>query len=425
MPAVNGASHTRVLVTIPARNEAESLPSVLADVASLLPEANVLVIDDGSTDDTSTIAREAGAEVLRFRRNRGLRQAIAAGYAHADERGYDFCVRIDADGQHPAGEARRLLEPVMSGQCDLAIGSRYTGTRWADANRYRSPVARRVGTAVIRKLMLLALGRAVTDPLSGMWAANRPAMRLLAAPYAGDAPELESLVRAERAGLRVREVPVEMRPRRVGISRLRVGGVLVSVAHVITERTRVRRGRPHGHLDSAIVVLGSGVSDNGSYRLSSRCLDCLELAADLAAFRRPRLVVFSGWGRAAGMTEAEQMLERWAGRRDVEFAIEPTARITAENMSRSLPILVDRGIADVTIVCGAIHQGRVRTIFRTYRRFGIRVSYHTVPERPHPRTVAHEAIAWALVPRHRRRASAELSRLALASSAVPEASDTA
>jgi Glycosyl transferase family 2/DUF218 domain len=384
----------------------------------MLPRADVLVIDDGSTDATSTIAREAGAHVVQFRRHRGLRQAIAAGYAYADEHGYDACVRLDADGQHPAAEARRLLDPVVSGQYDLAIGSRYSGARRADADRYRSPVARRVGTAVIRRVMLLVLGRAVTDPLSGMWAANRSAMRLLAAPYAGDAPELESLVRAHRAGLRVREVPVEMRPRRDGASRLPVAGVLLSLAHVIAERARMRRGRPGEHTDGAIVVLGSGVSENGSYRLSTRCLDCLELAADLAAVRRPRLVVFSGWGRVAGMTEAAQMLERWGGRRDIELAIEPTARITAENMSRSLPILVERGIAEVTVVCGAIHQGRVRTIFGAYRRYGIRVSFCTVPEKPHPRTVARETIAWALVPRHRRRASAELSRLAPRSSAA-------
>ncbi len=113
------------LVFIPAWNEEHSLPEVLQELRREIPKADVLVVDDGSTDRTAHVAGESGAEVLSFAENRGLRAAIAAGYGYGAEKGYAFCGRVDADGQHPVGEVRTLLELVRSGKCDVAVGSRY------------------------------------------------------------------------------------------------------------------------------------------------------------------------------------------------------------------------------------------------------------------------------------------------------------
>src|SRR5204863_8251438 len=113
------------IVFIPAWNEEASLPSVLTELTGELPDVDVLVVDDGATDDTAAVARAAGAEVLSFAENRGLREAIAAGWACAHERGYWFCGRVDADGQHPAHELKRLLDRVREGECDVAVGSRF------------------------------------------------------------------------------------------------------------------------------------------------------------------------------------------------------------------------------------------------------------------------------------------------------------
>ena len=113
------------LVFIPAWNEESSLPDVLAETRRDLPGVDVLVIDDGSEDATSTVAREGGARVVAFPENRGLRSGIAEGYRQADEGGYEFCGRLDADGQHPAAELARMLELVRAGECDVAIGSRF------------------------------------------------------------------------------------------------------------------------------------------------------------------------------------------------------------------------------------------------------------------------------------------------------------
>src|SRR3954465_7484087 len=112
-------------VFIPAWNEEQNLPAVLAELAATLPDADVLVIDDGSTDGTAEVALTAGAIVVSFGENRGLRAGIAAGYREAGERGYALCGRVDGDGQHPAAELVRLLDLVRSDVCDVAVGSRF------------------------------------------------------------------------------------------------------------------------------------------------------------------------------------------------------------------------------------------------------------------------------------------------------------
>jgi glycosyltransferase involved in cell wall biosynthesis len=221
------------LVFIPAWNEEENLPAVLAELHEALPEADVLVIDDGSTDRTADVAREGGAIVVSFGANRGLRAGIAAGYREAQERGYAFCGRVDADGQHPAVELRRLLELVRSGWCDVAVGSRFVAGDGYPAYRYAPSPARRFGTALLRRAMRVRLGRPFGDATSGLVAANARALPIMAEPYASGAPEVEALLRLHEAGLRVEEVPVDMRERASGESKLRGGKAVRLVVTVI------------------------------------------------------------------------------------------------------------------------------------------------------------------------------------------------
>jgi glycosyltransferase involved in cell wall biosynthesis len=210
----------RTLVFVPAWNEERNLRPVLAELRRELPDADVLVVDDGSTDATADVARRGGADVLSFEENRGLRAAIAAGYGAAAERGYAYCGRVDADGQHPVRELRRLLERVREDECDVAVGSRFVGGDGYAEYRYRPSADRALGIAVLRRLMELRLDRPFGDATSGMYAVNAKAAKLLAEPYVSDAPEVEGLIRLEEAGLRVREVPVDMRERQGGASKL-------------------------------------------------------------------------------------------------------------------------------------------------------------------------------------------------------------
>jgi glycosyltransferase involved in cell wall biosynthesis len=221
------------LVFIPAWNEEENLPAVLEGLHERLPDVDVLVVDDGSTDNTAEVAREHGAEVLSLGTNQGLRFGIAAGYRWAFEHGYSFCGRVDADGQHPAVELARLLERVRSGECDVAIGSRFVSDDTYAPYRYRPSPARRLGTGLLRRSVAVVLRRPFGDATSGLYAANAQALPLLAEPYTSGAPEVEALIRLVDAGLRVDEVPVNMAPRAGGESKLR-GGKAVKLVLTVT-----------------------------------------------------------------------------------------------------------------------------------------------------------------------------------------------
>src|SRR6186997_1099459 len=216
------------VVFIPAWNEEQNLGAVIKDLRKELPEADVLVVDDGSTDSTVEVAHANGAEVLSLGGNRGLPIGIAAGYRWAFEHGYEYCGRVDADGQHPAAELARLLARVYTGECDVAVGSRFVSGEGYEPYRYLPSPTRRVGTALLRRAMGLVLRRPFADATSGLYAVNAKALPLLAEEFTTEAPEVEALIRIVDAGLRLEEVPVDMAARASGESKLR-GGKAVKV----------------------------------------------------------------------------------------------------------------------------------------------------------------------------------------------------
>ena len=208
----------RTLVFIPAWNEEGSVPAVIAGVGEALPEADVLVIDDGSTDATASRAREAGALVASLPFNQGLGAALQTGYLYALQEGYECCAHLDADGQHPPAEVARLLQEIYADRADLVIGSRYRDPDRAKTDDYKPTFSRRIGTGVFRFFLTLATRQRFTDTTSGMRAANRRVMALFSERYSPDFAEIESLQRAVREGLAVEELPVRMLPRADGRS---------------------------------------------------------------------------------------------------------------------------------------------------------------------------------------------------------------
>jgi hypothetical protein len=234
------------LVFIPAWNEEENLPAVFDELRRELPDADVLVVDDGSTDGTAEVARAHGAAVVSFETNRGLPAGIGAGYAYAAEHGYRWCGRVDADGQHPVTELRRLLELVRRDVCDVAVGSRFASGEGFAPYRYKPSGPRRLGTAVLRRAMAVSLRRPFLDATSGMYAVNAIALTILAQPYTTEAPEVEALLRLSRAGLRVDEVPVDMRERASGESKLQGKKAILVVLTIVATLVgflRLRRSR--------------------------------------------------------------------------------------------------------------------------------------------------------------------------------------
>jgi glycosyltransferase involved in cell wall biosynthesis len=237
------------LVFIPAWNEAENLPAVLQELRREIPDADILVVDDGSTDRTAEVAREHAAKVLSFEENRGLRAAIAAGYGYAAENGYAYCGRVDADGQHPVVELAKLLELVRKGKCDVAVGSRFAtpGGNGFSRERYDTGAVRRLGTGLLRRSIGVVLDRPFHDATSGMYAVNARAMPVLARPYSSGAPEVEAVLRLHEEGLRVDEVPVDMRERASGESKLQGKKALVlvlTVAGTLITAEYLRRRKP-------------------------------------------------------------------------------------------------------------------------------------------------------------------------------------
>jgi glycosyltransferase involved in cell wall biosynthesis len=208
----------RTLIFIPAWNEEATVGEVIAGLRERLPDADVLVIDDGSTDATTPRARAAGAHVATLPFNQGLGAALQTGYLYALRGGYDLCAHLDADGQHPPEEVGRLLEDVREDRADLVIGSRYREPGELDSGDYQPTLSRRIGTSVFRFFLTLATRQRFTDTTSGMRAANRRVMVLFGERYSPDFGEIESLQRAVRQGLRVKEVPVRMLERQDGRS---------------------------------------------------------------------------------------------------------------------------------------------------------------------------------------------------------------
>ncbi len=193
--------------------------AVIADVREHIPGADVLVVDDGSSDATAARARECGALVASLPFNQGLGAALQTGYLYALREGYDACAHLDSDGQHPAVEVARLLNEITSGRADLVIGSRYhASAAKAQSDDYRATFSRRIGISVFRFFLTLATRQRFTDTTSGMRAANRRVMALFSQHYSPDFAEIESLQLAVRQGLRVEEVPVRMLERTGGSS---------------------------------------------------------------------------------------------------------------------------------------------------------------------------------------------------------------
>jgi glycosyltransferase involved in cell wall biosynthesis len=202
------------LLIIPAYNEAENIESVIAEIRQQHPAFEILVVDDGSMDGTAKIAEAAGVAVLRLPFNLGYGAAIQTGIRYGLEAGYERAVLMDADGQHDPASIENLLGPVVSGDADLALGSRFLG-----GAHYRVPVSRRFGISLFSRVASFVTRQKITDPTSGYQAINRRAMAFIASDnYPPDFPDADTIIRLHFAGIRIREVPVRIRQRQRGVS---------------------------------------------------------------------------------------------------------------------------------------------------------------------------------------------------------------
>lgn len=206
----------KVLVIIPAYNEESSIAGVIGEVRSLSEGYDIVVVNDGSADRTAEEARRAGAPVLQLPINLGIGGAMQTGFHYAVRRNYDCAVQVDGDGQHPAKEIPRLVGVVVSGEADVAIGSRFL-----EKQGFQSTLGRRVGIRYFQFLHKLLTRVHVTDSTSGFRVLNRKALELVDRYYPDEYPEAESIVLFALNNLRIREVPVVMRERQGGESSIK------------------------------------------------------------------------------------------------------------------------------------------------------------------------------------------------------------
>jgi glycosyltransferase involved in cell wall biosynthesis len=205
-----------VCVIMPAYNEAKAIARVLSAVTIQIPASSVIVINDGSRDATSDLARKSGVQVLDLPFNLGIGGAVQTGLKYALHAGYDVAVEVDADGQHNAAHIQQLIDALGQHQVDMVIGSRFMGQ-----TVYRASFMRRAGIFIFSLLIKLVTGTNIYDSTSGFRAYNRRAITFLAHHYPSDFPEPESIVMLLKGGFSIKEVPVEMNKRLAGKSSLK------------------------------------------------------------------------------------------------------------------------------------------------------------------------------------------------------------
>ncbi len=205
--------HPRICVVVPAFNESRSIARVVERLHLALPDAHVVVVNDGSEDDTARRALRAGATVISLPVNLGIGGAVQVGYRYALRHGFDIAIQVDGDDQHDPSEIERLLAPIREGRAEMVVGS-----RWLGRGDYAATKGRRFAMRFLAKLVGWRTGATFTDTTSGFRAVGVEGIELFARTYPTDFPEVESLVLASRNGLRLEEVPVRMSPRGHGQS---------------------------------------------------------------------------------------------------------------------------------------------------------------------------------------------------------------
>ena len=209
----------RILVIVPAYNEKDSIAGVIDDIKGFNDKLDIVVINDGSRDNTGEIVRSTGkADVIDLVLNLGIGGAVQTGFIYADINNYDIALQFDGDGQHIASEIPNIVEPIINGEADFTIGSRFAEKHGG----WKSSIARRMGIWIFKVLNSLIIRQRVTDNTSGFRAYNKEAIKYLAKNYPQDYPEPETVIIMGKNGFKIKEVFAKMRERTGGTSSISI-----------------------------------------------------------------------------------------------------------------------------------------------------------------------------------------------------------
>lgn len=207
----------KVLIIIPAYNEAENIEKLINEIKELCPFADYLVVNDCSKDDTEKILHRIGAMYMCNPVNLGIGGTVQGGYVYALKNGYDIAIQVDGDGQHDISYLKEMIEPIEKGEADIVIGSRFI-----EKQGFQSSVGRRFGINFLSGLIKLCTGIRVKDVTSGFRAVNRKFIKIYANDYPQDYPEPEAIVLGVMQKGRIKEIPVMMKERVGGISSINI-----------------------------------------------------------------------------------------------------------------------------------------------------------------------------------------------------------
>ncbi len=245
----------RGLVVVPARDEAQTLPGVLAGIFALPFALDVVVIDDGATDQTAEVARRAGAVVLTHPFWLGYGAALQTGFKYALSGGYAWVVTIDADGQHDPADIPALVAPVAQSAADISVGSRFL----VDP-AFPMGFAKRCGIWFFRGVFRALARRTITDPTSGFKCLSRAAYAFCARDlFPHDYPDTDMMITLQKAHFRIVERPAAMSPRRMGRS-MHAGAAAqiyyafkacVSILATVFRESHAYLGEPKGRTPAA------------------------------------------------------------------------------------------------------------------------------------------------------------------------------
>jgi glycosyltransferase involved in cell wall biosynthesis len=203
----------KILIILPAFNEEKSIAGIIDDIKKNVPEADILVVNDGSFDNTSKVAREKNVFVIDLPFNLGIGAAVQTGFKFAHRNGYTIAVQCDADGQHPAYQIKNLISALQENNVDIVAGSRFLRKY-----SYKSSIPRQIGIFLFSKLLSFITKTKLTDTTCGFRAFNKKAIEFFSQYYPCDYPEVEALVLAHMQNLKIKEIPIRIMERKAGVS---------------------------------------------------------------------------------------------------------------------------------------------------------------------------------------------------------------
>lgn len=203
----------RILIIIPAYNEAENIQKVIEAVRNSVPEMDYIVVNDCSVDDTEKICKQNRYQYISLPVNLGIGGGVQTGYLYALQNGYDIAIQLDGDGQHDPSYIHELIEPIINNEADIVIGSRFISKEG-----FQSSIPRRFGIKFLSFIIKIFCGAKIKDVTSGFRAVNRKFIKYYAENYAQDYPEPEAIIAAIMNSGRVKEISVMMSERNGGKS---------------------------------------------------------------------------------------------------------------------------------------------------------------------------------------------------------------